>query len=415
MKNGLRIITIPLKGNPTATVLVLVEAGSKYEKKENNGISHFLEHMVFKGTEKRPNYSDIAKELDGLGSHYNAFTGHEYTGYYAKSDYKNIDHILDIVSDLYLNPTLPDKEIEKEKGVIIEEINMYADLPQKQIQEEFMKLLYGDQPAGWEVAGSKENIYKVKRSDFIDYRSKHYVASATTVIIAGKIDEKNTLKKVTSAFKGIGVWDKEEKEKVVEFQKSPEARVIFKDTDQTHLVLGVRTYNTYNKYNTILKVLEGILSGGMSSRLFGKLRDELGICYYVHADNEAFTDHGVMAIAAGVDSKRVKEAIKAILAELNRLKTELVSKEELEKVKQHLIGTLHLELESSDAVAGFFGNQEILRKNLLTPEEKEKEIKMVTANDIQYIAERIFKNEGLNLAIIGKFKEKKEFLEILKF
>ncbi len=415
LKNGMRIITIPLKGNPTATVLVLVEAGSKYERKDNNGISHFLEHMCFKGTQKRPNYSDLAKELDALGSHYNAFTGHEYTGYYAKSNYKNFDSILDIVSDLYLNPTLPDKEIEKEKGVIIEEINMYSDLPQRQIQEEFMKLLYGDQPAGWGVAGPKENITKMKRSDFIDYRNKHYVASATTVVVAGRIDEKDAIKKITKSFKGIGIWAKEEKAKVVEVQKNPQVALIYKDTDQTHLIVGVRTYNTYNKYNTILRVLEGVLSGGMSSRLFARLRDELGLCYYVHADNETFTDHGVMAIAAGVDTKRVKEAIQAILAELNTLRTVLVSKEELDKTKQHLIGMLHLELESSDAMAGFYGHLDILRKDLKTPEEKEKEIRSVTAEEIKYVAERIFKNETLNLAIIGKFKDKREFADILKF
>ncbi len=415
LKNGMRMITIPMKGNPTATVLVLVEAGSKYENKQNNGISHFLEHMCFKGTVKRPHYSDISKELDGIGCQYNAFTSQEYTGYWIKSDYKKLDTILDVVSDIYLNSTLPEEEIEKEKGVVIEEINGRNDLPQSIVSEEFLKLLYGDQPAGWNIAGPKENIQKTTRTDFIDYRNKHYVASATTVIVAGKIDEKETVKKVTKAFKDIGTWKKEGKLRVTEAQRAPQATVFYKDTDQTHLVVGVRAFNVYNEYNRVLRIIEAILSGGMSSRLFQKLREEMGICYYVRADNDPFTDHGIFSVAVGADSKRVKEAITAILEELKRLKVEKVGKEELSKVKQYLIGNLNLGLESSNSIASFYGGQEVLREVIKTPEDIIKEINSVTAEEIKFIAERIFKNEALNLAIVGKFKEKEEFLKVLKF
>jgi len=415
LKNGLRIITVPMKSNPTVTVLVLVEAGSKYENKENNGISHFLEHMCFKGTVKRPTAAAISEELDGIGSAYNAFTSFEYTGYYAKADYKNEGKILDIVADMYLNPTLPEGEIEKERGVIIEEINMYNDTPSRIVYEQFIKLLHGDQPAGWTTAGPKENIQKMQRKDFIDYRNRHYVASATTVIVAGRINEKETLKKVTQAFKNVGMWKKEEKRKVLESQVAPEVAVFYKDTDQTHIILGTRSFNIYSRYNPIVRVLGGVLSAGMSGRLFKKLRDEMGICYYVRAEHDTFTDHGAFVVSAGVDSKRVKEAIKAILEELRRLKTELVGKDELEKVKQCLIGNLHLGLESSDSQADFYGSQEILKEKLKTPEDIVKEIKAVTAAEIKFVAERIFRNEGLNLAIVGKFKEKKEFLDVLKF
>lgn len=415
LKNGMRIITIPMKENPTTTVLVLVETGSKYENKENNGISHFLEHMCFKGTSRRPSAFDITKELDGIGAQYNAFTSHEYTGYYAKSDHKNLDIILDVVSDMYLNPIFPEKEIEKEKGVIIEEINMYRDLPQHIVGDEFMKLLYGNHPAGWDIVGTKENIQKIMRTDFIDYRSKHYVASATTVIVAGKINEKDVFKKVTSAFKDIGKWKKDEKEKVVETQKTPQVAVYYKDTDQTHLILGVRSFNTYNKYNTILMVMNAVLSGGMSSRLFQKLRDEMGICYYVGANNDKYTDHGNFSVFAGVDSKRVKEAISTILSEMNKLKIMLVKPEELNRAKQHLIGNLNLGLESSDSLAMYYGGQEVLKKDLKKPEEIIKEIKSVTAEEIKFVVERIFKDEGLNLAIVGKFKDEKEFKDILHF
>jgi len=415
LKNGLRIITVPMKGNPTVTVLILVETGSNYEDKENNGISHFLEHMCFKGTSKRLTSADISRELDGIGSVNNAFTSQEYTGYYAKADYKNTDTMLDIVSDIYLNSTFPEKEIEKEKGVIIEEINMYKDLPQRIVVKEFYNLLYGDQPAGRSTIGPKENIQKMQRRDFIDYRHKHYVASATTVIIAGKIDEKDVFKKVQLLFKDVSKWKKEEKKKVIEFQSSPQVKVYYKDTDQTHIVLGNRSFNVYNKYNPIIRVLTGVLSGGMSSRLFQKMREELGICYYVGAGNDTFTDHGVFAVFAGVDSTRVKDAISAILAELKRLKIELVEKEELNKVKRQLIGKLNLGLESSDDLAEFYGGQEVLREKIKTPEDIIKEIEKVTAEEIKFVAERIFKDETLNLAIVGKFKNEKEFKDILKY
>jgi len=414
LKNGMKVIVVPMKSNPTATVFVLVEAGSKYEKKENNGISHFLEHVCFKGTVRRPKASDISKELDSVGAHYNAFTSQEYTGYFAKADYKNVDKILDVISDMYINPTFPEQEIEKEKGVILEEINMYLDLPQHIVSEDFCKLLYGDKPAGWSIAGPKENILKMRRQDFIDYRNKHYVASATTVVIAGKIDEKNIFKKVSAAFKDVGKWKKEDKEKVVENQKEPQVSVHFKDTDQTHIILGVRTFNAYNRHNSTIRLIEAVLSGGMSSRLFQKMRDEMGICYYVHADNDALTDHGVFAVSAGLDSKRIKEGISAILLELKKMKTDLVPKEELEKAKQYLIGNLYLGLESSNSLAGFYGYQEVLRKDLKKPEDIVKEIKAVTAEEIKFVAEKIFKNEGLNLSIVGKFKDKKEFQDILK-
>jgi predicted Zn-dependent peptidase len=291
---------------------------------------------------------------------------------------------------------------------------MYNDSPRRIVVQEFFKLLYGDQPAGWTITGPKENIHKMSRTDFIDYRNRHYVASATTVIVSGRIDEKETLKKVSGIFKSSGTWKREVKRKVIESQVAPEATVFYKDTDQTHIIIGNRSFDVYNRYNPIIRVLDGILSG-MSGRLFQKMREELGICYYVSPDNDAFTDHGVFSVSAGVDSKRVKEAITAILTELRKLKTELVSKEELNKVKNYLIGNMYLGLESSDSVANFYGGQEILKEKLKTPEDIVKEIKAVTPAEIKYVAERIFKNETLNLAIVGKFKEKKEFLDVLKF
>src|SRR3989338_7469644 len=305
LKNGLRVITVPMKDNGTVTVLVLVEAGSKYETKKVNGISHFLEHMCFKGTVKRPKAVDISKELDALGSQYNAFTAQEYTCYYAKSDAKHFKKILDVVSDIYLNSAFPEAEIQKEKGVIIEEINMYEDMPARHVQDLFMKLLYGDTPAGWNIAGEKKNILQMTRDDFVKYKSEHYLPEATVLVVAGKVTEQEVLKEVNKIFSKVSRGKKNGKIQVKDKQGKPQALASFKKTDQTHFVLGVRSHDLFSKYNAVLSVLGGVLGGGMSSRLFVKLREEMGVGYYVRAYNDAYTDHGVFQISAGVDNKRI--------------------------------------------------------------------------------------------------------------
>jgi predicted Zn-dependent peptidase len=415
LENGLRIITVPMKDNPTVTVFVLVEAGSKYETKEKNGISHFLEHICFKGTIRRPNNFDISTELDGLGSQYNAFTSQEYTGYYAKAEYRHLDKILDIVSDMYLNPLFDEKEIEKEKGVIIEEINMREDMPQYKVQNLIAELVYGDQPAGWDICGPKENIKGMSQADFIKYRNIFYTSAGTTVVVAGNFVEEKVLESIKQIFGPMPKVEKGSKPKVKEEQVKPEVILHKKETDQTHLVLGLRTFNVYDKRDRILQTLVGVLDAGMSSRLFKKLRDEMGVCYYVDASQDAFTDHGLFTVSAGVDSSRVKEVITVIINELNKLKTELVRAEELQKVKQSQIGRMYLSLESSNSLAQFYGGQEIMNEEIKTPEMIQAEIESVTAEDIQALAREIFVDQGLNLAIVGRFSDKGEFADILKF
>jgi predicted Zn-dependent peptidase len=415
LKNGLRVVTIPMKDNPTVTVLMLVEAGSKYEEKKVNGISHFLEHMCFKGTIKRPKAIDITKELDALGSQYNAFTAQECTGYYAKSDAKHFSKIFDVVSDIYLNSTFPVAELEKEKGVIIEEINMYEDMPNRHVQDLMMELLYGDQPAGWNIAGEKKNVLAMKRDDFVSYKKDHYLPETTVLVVAGQVTEKEVMKEANRIFGKISRGKQKGKLKVKEAQKKPEALVVFKKTDQTHFVLGARSHGLFYKKTATLSVLGVILGGGMSSRLFQKLREEMGVGYYVRAYNDAYTDHGFFQISAGVDNKRIDEVINAILNECNKLKNEIVGEEELEKVKEYIIGNMKLSLESSDDVANFYGGQEIFKRELKSAEEKANEIRKVTASQIKSLANEIFKDEKLNLALIGPFKDKSKFLKILKF
>lgn len=415
LENGLRVILVEKPGSLASTVLVLVEAGSEYETKEINGLSHFLEHMCFKGTAKRPKSIDISGTLDGIGAEYNAFTSQEWTGYYAKAETKHLDLILDVVSDIYLNPKFDLKEIDKERGVIIEEINMYEDNPPRRVQELFNQLLYGDQPAGWDVGGRKEVIHKLTREDFITYRSKNYLAQATTVVVVGSFKEAELLKKIRNHFAEMGTTKKAVKAKTKEKQTKPEVLVKHKKSDQTHIVLGVRAFDTFDERRYALSVLSNILGGGMSSRLFQKIREELGAAYYVRASVDLALDHGFLETSAGVHHEKTKEVIAAILGELKRLAKEPVNSKELTRAKDHLVGGLVLGLETSDAVAMYYGEQEVMKKTLLTPEEIMSKIQAVTATQIQGVAKDIMKNKNLNLAMIGPFERADEFKKILKF
>jgi len=405
LENGLRIITIPKKDSVATTALVLVEAGSKYETKDINGLSHFLEHMCFKGTKKRPEPGLIAKELDALGAEYNAFTGQESTGYYAKVQNKDTEQALDIISDLYLDPVFDQNEINKERGVIIEEINMYEDTPMRRVQEFFTTLLYGDQPAGWDIAGRKEVIERLQRDDFIKYRNEHYLARSTLVVIAGNFNENEVTTKIKKQFLEIPDTKKSGKTKTTESQSEPQTFVKYKESDQTHLVVGVRAFDTFDERRFALEVLSAILGGGMSSRLFHRIREELGAAYYVNSSTDLYSDHGYLAASAGVDHKKMDIVLKTILEEFGKFTKEKVSDEELARAKSHFSGRLLLGLEGSDDLAGFYGGQEIIKREIATPKQILAKINAVTSEDIMKVGKDIMKNEGLNLAVIGPFKE----------
>jgi predicted Zn-dependent peptidase len=402
-----------MKGQRTATVLVLVEAGSEYETKRENGISHFLEHMCFKGTERRPSAEIVASELDAMGAEYNAFTGHEYTGYYAKVSAKHLPAALDIVADIYAHPRLLNEDIEREKGVIIGEIDMRNDMLPSRAAEQFLELLYGDQPAGWPIAGAREHIPSFTREDFLAYRAKHYLASSTLVVVAGGFDAAKIRRDITRYFSAIPKARKTPKLPVDDREK--EIRVLHKEkaSDQTHLVVGARGIPSRHKDIPAITVLSTILGSGLSSRLFMRLRGEMGIGYYVHASHDAFTDHGVFSVSAGSDTTRVPEAVAAIRDEFDRIRMEDVPEAELKKAKEMLRGKLALGLESSDEVAEFYGFQEILRCELRTPEETMKRIFKVTAKDIRRVARALLDPKRLYLASIGPAADTRELERIL--
>ena len=414
LENGLRIVLVPLKNTETVTVMVLAETGSEYEEKSVNGISHFLEHMCFKGTSKRPSSRIINHELDSMGSQSNAFTNTEYTGFYAKAHAKHTSKIIDIVSDIYLHSVFPEEEMQKEKGVVIEEINMYEDRPDHKVWEVLGELMYKDQSAGRSILGTKETVGNFTRDNLIEYHKKHYVASGTLVVIAGKIEEEKVTQEVERAFIEISDEEKWKKEKVIEVQTKPKLAVHYKEADQTHLVLAFRSFDTYDKRNFIASVLSTILGGGMSSRLFSKMREDLGICYYIRSSHSASIDHGSFAISAGVSNSRVEEAIEGILEEVRKIILESVSPEELRKAKDFKIGNLFLGLETSDAFADFYGYQEIYREEVLDPEEVVRRIEAVTIEEIQAVARDIFQVQKLNLSIVGPHKDIEKFTNLLK-
>jgi len=414
LKNGLRIITVPSKSTKTATVLVLVGAGSKYETKDINGLSHFLEHMFFKGTKKHPSTLKLIEPLDRIGGHYNAFTSQEYTGYWAKVDASHLDLALDWVSDIYLNSLLKEEEINKERGTILQEMNMYLDTPTNYISDLWGEILYGDQPSGWKVIGREDIIKKVKRSNFIRYIKEHYSSKNTVIAVAGNISQSDVISRIKKYFKPINDEKIKDKLPTKEKQNRPDSLVYYKKTDQTHLYLGFRGYNIFSQDKYTLGLLATILGGNMSSRMWISVRERQGLAYYVGTGTDIGTDCGSFFTRAGVDNQKVERAIETITKEYQKIKEKKITKSELQKAKDYTKGTALIGMEASDEQASFYAFQELLTGQILTLEEKFDKINKATIDDIYRVANDIFQPEKLNLALIGPFKEKNRFDKLLK-
>lgn len=414
LSNGLRVITIPMPSFESATVLVMVGAGSRYETKLNNGISHFLEHMAFKGTEKRPNAMAISSLIDGIGGEFNAFTSKEYTGYYVKAQSNHVELCLDLLSDMLNNSVFDAGEIEKEKGVIIEEINMYEDTPMRNLGDVYERVLFDDTPMGWDTAGTKEVISQVSRNDFVEYMKSLYSADNMTVIVAGGIDGGKTEKLIEKYFGHMPKFPTLKPLPVEEHQESPKHFVKEKTTEQVHLALGVRTVPLGHDDEDALEVLSTILGGGMSSRLFSEVREKRGLAYYVRMSSDNYTDCGTLVATAGVDPKRARDAVKVILEELERIKQPgNVTEEELRRAKEYINGHFVMDLEDSRSVAIYFAHQEILEDKLYTPAENIERINKVALADVERVAQKYLTEDTLNFAVIGKF-DKTGVEELLK-
>ena len=417
LPNGLRLITIPMPSFESATVLVMAGAGSRYETKLNNGISHFLEHMAFKGTEKRPSAMAIASVIDGIGGEFNAFTGKETTGYYIKAQNSHVELCLDILSDMLQHMLLDAKEIEKEKGVISEEINMYEDTPMRKIGDIYENLLYGDTPLGWDIAGEKDIIRAITRENFVSYMESLYSAHNMTVVVAGGIDSQNIEKLVNTYFGSMSRFNTKSYTPIKENQNTPALLLKEKKTEQIHVAIGVRTVPVDHVDEYPLSVLASILGGGMSSRLFEEVREKRGLAYYVRTHSDHYMDAGSLTTLAGVDINRVDQAVEVIMENYRKVATGTleITDTELKKAKEYLKGHLVLELEDSRSVANFYAHQELTEKDIENPDDVLTSIENVTIDQIIEVGKKYFVNSGLNLALIGNYQNKEALEKLLRF
>jgi len=411
--SGLRLVVVPMPNSRTATVMVLAGTGNNYEIKEQAGIAHFLEHMMFKGTTNRPDKLAISYELDSIGANYNAFTSREKTGYHAQASAGKVEILMDVVYDIFLNSLIDQKEVEVERGVIHEELRMYRDEPKRYVSEIFDKVMYDDQPAGWGIEEELTALKNLSRDKLKDYFNNHYISKNTVVGIAGNINPEMIREKTERYFKNIRNGELFKKPKVIESQNGPNALVHFKETDQTHFIIGLRAYNLFDEKRYALGILSMILGGGMSSRLWQEIREKRGLAYYVSAGQDNFIDNGYMYVVAGVNNQKASDAVKVVLEELVRIRDSGVSEKELQRVKDQFEGGMAIGLESSYNVASAYSDSVLSYDRVLTPEDELDKIKKVTLDEVNLIAKDII-NNNLSLALIGPFKEEEQFKKILK-
>lgn len=415
LPNGLRVLTAPMKGTNTVTVLVMCATGSDNEAQKERGISHFLEHMFFKGTKNRPNSQIIKRELDSMGSISNAFTSHEYTGYYIKAGHVYLDQALELLSDIYKNSRLEPKEIDRERQVIIEEMHMRLDDPGGYVGQVFEELLYGgEQNAGWDVIGTEAHIRNFTPKQFREYFWHQYTSHNTIVIVAGNFDEAKTFLKIRKHFSKIRSGSPKPKAGFSEAQSKPVLKLYWKETDQSHLVLGFRGLHARHKDRYAAEMLATILGGSWSSRMWDTVRDRLGLAYTVQTSNDSYSNRGSFTTYAGVAHENLEKAIKAIMAEYAKIAEKGVLPKELKLARDYVKGRTLLALESSNAVANFVGLEEVVTGKPMTVAEVFRKIDALTPKDIHAAAKKIIKPQTLNLAVIGPHKDGVKFEKLLR-
>ncbi len=400
-------------------MLFLVRIGANDEEKRINGTSHFLEHLFFKGTKNRPKPGQVMRDLDRVGAQWNAFTGRETTCFWVKSSVKDFDYVLDIVSDIMLNPLFVEKEIEKERGVILQEISMYEDIPQQKVGEELEYLMFGDQSAGRPITGTKESVSNISRSDIVSYRKRGYTAGNAVFAVAGGMDGGEIFEKTAGVFGKFSSGKNPKRHVFFEMQKSPFIKLINKVSDQSHLALGIKTgFGREDKNRFTLKVLNTIFGGNTSSRLFNEIRQKLGLAYYVGSGVSLFESFGVLGIAAGVSHGNLLKTADKIFETAKDMRLKGVSKTELKEAKSNLLGHLALGLETTDDIAEYVAEQEMFYGKINQPEELAKNIEKVTQNDILGLSRRLFDSGKTSYASIGDISRsaagEKDLLKIIK-
>jgi predicted Zn-dependent peptidase len=413
LDNGLRILTAPMESAQSVTCAIMLAAGSRYETEESNGIAHFSEHMFFKGTERRPTARDISMEIDAIGGEFNAFTGKEYTGYYVRCAAESRDVALDVLVDMLRNSKFAPDEIDREKGVIIEEMNMYYDTPRDFISGVYEELLYGDQPLGWDIIGRKETIRNATRDTFRSYVDHWYKPARMVVGIGGMVGD-GLHERINELLGDVPSAETGEPDPVrLSVNGDTRVKVHTKASDQAHICLGVHSYPLEHPDRYVLQVLSTILGGGMSSRLFTEVRERRGLAYYVYGLNHSYTDAGSLYAQAGVDINRIDDAVSTVAAELRKIAQDAVPQDELDKAKSFAKGRFVLQLETPQGLIMFGLRREVLESRTPDPEEILGELEKVTAEDVQRVAQDVIETRGLNLAVIGPFDDPSRFEQLL--
>jgi len=410
LPNGIKLRVVNISQSPTVTFAVLVGAGSRNETPELSGLAHFIEHNVFKGTPTLPSSQAISDAIESIGGIHNAYTGHEITGFWAKAATSKLPSISRVVSDIFLNPIFPKKDLEIERGNVIEEINMYEDNPPQKVLRDFFMKMFDGHALGRSVLGTKENLNRFTSGDLQKFRHQFYRPESVVVIVAGDVNDDTFFNDAENLFAAYGLGEKLTADPYVVTQTAPLVSVTTKELDQAHLVIGVRSFGADDPREETLAVVNEILGGpgSLSSRLFHKIRDELGLAYYVNSMSDSFKETGTWFVRAGVSVEKRHDATRAILNEFKRLTDEPVLASELARAKEHLKGQFAFSLETSDGVLEFYGQQEILKDKLLLPEEVMAKIDAVTVGDIQKLSQELIRNDMLNVTLLGPFDELRE-------
>lgn len=414
LPSGLRTVLLPRTEGETVSFLVLVGVGSRYETPRQNGLSHFLEHMFFKGTERRPTTKEIAEAIDNVGGEFNAFTGEEYTGYYVKVATQHLQHGADVVSDILLRPLFPPEEIERERGVIIEEIKMYTDNPMRHVWHLWHQALFGEHPLGRRIDGTPERVSALKRPDFIRYVNQHYHTGNAVVSVAGNFDQATIPALLKQLFAPLSAGSATQPKPAP--KQAPHQRFVHeyrKSLDQTHFLVGVPGVALHDDRRWAVEVLATILGAGMSSRLFITVRERHGLAYTVRTSAESFTDTGMFVTQAGVRTDKADHALKLILAEYDRIMQEPVGADELKKAKQMIRGNMLLNLEETNALALFAGTQLVLKNHIETPDEMLAKIDAITADDVQTVAQELLAPGKRAAALLGPQRSPRVFARLL--
>jgi predicted Zn-dependent peptidase len=404
LKNKANVVLVPQNDTQSVTVLVMYPVGSRYEPEKLAGVSHYIEHLMFKGTKKRATTQILTREIDRLGAEYNAFTGKEYTGYYIKTDAAYSEITLDILSDMLNNSVFDPKEMEREKGPIVEELRMYKDNPMMNIDNIFEDLMFAGCPLGRDIGGTPKHVMSYKRPEVLKYRNKYYTPSSMTIVVAGKIGneienkvknyfgKKKSANKLSASFKPYCFGPSAKAKRIV---------VEKKHTDQVQLMLGFPGFKYGASQNAAIGAMNTILGGSMSSRLFIEIRERRGLAYHVRSGDEQYRDIGYVYVRVGLEAKNINKAIEVIKKEIEKICTKGVTKRELADAKTHIRGGLTLTMEDSSVQANYFARQALFAKKIETPEQKLKKIEKVTRQQVRDVAQRVFDWKKVRVAAIG--------------